>query len=140
MVSFSHGFGSFSKLDGSTDHSQAMSNAQLPDLLNGTNVNNNMSLDLDPKLLLKNLGNISSMNNHSDNSHDDWESAFKYLKNNISSSKQYEDQQQQEEYMRFHEMKKHTNMSSGLGGGFNSNFNNSFTSELKLDLIQFNIV
>lgn len=129
MVSFSHGFGSFSKLEGSTDHSQAMSNAQLPDLLNGTNVNNNMSLDLDPKLLLKNLGNISSMNNHSDNSHDDWESAFKYLKNNISSSKQYEDQQQQEEYMRFHEMKKHTNMSGGLGGGFNSNFNNSFTNE-----------
>lgn len=127
MVSFSHGFGSFgSKLEGSTDHSQAMSNAQLPDLLNGTNVNNNMSLDLDPKLLLKNLGNISSMNNHSDNSHDDWESAFKYLKNNMS--KQFEDQQQ-EEWMRFQEMKKHSNMPSGLGSGFNNHFN-SFGSEL----------
>lgn len=63
---FSRGFNSFSKLDGSCDHNQAMNNAQLPDLLNGTVNNNNMNLDLDPKQLLKNLGNFGSLgsNNH----------------------------------------------------------------------------
>lgn len=61
---FSRGFNSFSKHDGSSEHSQAMNNAQLPDLLNGTVNNNNMNLDLDPKQLLKNLGNFGSMNNH----------------------------------------------------------------------------
>lgn len=60
---FSRGFNSFSKLDGSSEHSQAMNNAQLPDLLNGT-VNNNMNLDIDPKQLLKNLGTFGSLNNH----------------------------------------------------------------------------
>jgi hypothetical protein len=126
MISFSHGFGSFSKVDGSSDHSQAMSNAQLPDLLNGTNVNNNMSLDLDPKQLLKNLGNISSINNHGDNSHDDWESAFKYLKHNFN--KHYEDQQQ-EDWLRIQEMKKQ----SGMSSGFNNHFN-MFGSEFTLNL------
>lgn len=111
---FSRGFNSFSKLDGSSEHSQAMNNAQLPDLLNGTVNNNNMNLDLDPKQLLKNLGNFGSLgsNNHGDNTHDDWESAFKYLMKN----KHYEDQQQQEDWLRFQEMKKHSSgMSSGLG-------------------------
>lgn len=61
---FSRGFNSFSKLDGSSEHSQAMNNAQLPDLLNGTVNNNNMNLDLDPKQLLKNLGSFGSLNNH----------------------------------------------------------------------------
>lgn len=46
-----------------------------------------------------------------ENTHDDWESAFKYLMKN----KHYEDQQQQEDWMRFQEMKKHSGMSSGLG-------------------------
>jgi hypothetical protein len=139
MISFSHGFGSFSKVDGSSDHSQAMSNAQLPDLLNGTNVNNNMSLDLDPKQLLKNLGNISSINNHGDNSHDDWESAFKYLKNNFN--KHYEDQQQQEDWLRFQEMKKQSGMSSGfnhyivMGGKIITN--NLFFRQCKPNTIKF---
>lgn len=108
-----------------------MNNAQLPDLLNGTVNNNTMNLEIDPKHLLKNLGNFGSMSNHGEfakgfkvnfksnlmsisgeNTHDDWESAFKYLMNN---KKHYEDQQQQEEWLRFQEMRKHSNMSSGLG-------------------------
>lgn len=90
-----------------------------------------MNLEIDPKHLLKNLGNFGSMSNHGEfvkdskvnfksnfmsisgeNTHDDWESAFKYLMNN---KKHYEDQQQQEEWLRFQEMRKHSNMSSGLG-------------------------
>lgn len=62
---FSRGFNSFSKLDGNSEHSQAMNNAQLPDLLNGTvNNNNNLNLDHDPKQILKNLGSFGSMSNH----------------------------------------------------------------------------
>lgn len=61
---FSRGFNSFSKLDGSSEHSQAMNNAQLPDLLNGTVNSNNMNLDLDPKQILKNLGSFGSMSSH----------------------------------------------------------------------------
>jgi CCR4-NOT transcription complex subunit 4 len=122
---FSRGFNSFSKHDGSSEHSQAMNNAQLPDLLNGTVNNNNMSLDLDPKQLLKNLGNFGSMSNHGENTHDDWESAFKYLmKNNNNISKHYEDQQQQEEWLRYQELKKHSGMPSGLGLNQFNMFNN----------------
>lgn len=120
---FSRGFNSFSKLDGSSEHSQAMNNAQLPDLLNGTVNNNNMNLDLDPKQLLKNLGSFGSLgSNHGDNTHDDWESAFKYLMKN----KHYEDQQQQEDWVRFQEMKKH---SSGMSSGLGLNQFNMFNSE-----------
>lgn len=61
---FSRSFNSFSKLDGNSEHSQAMNNAQLPDLLNGTVNNNNLNLDLDPKQILKNLGSFGTMNNH----------------------------------------------------------------------------
>jgi hypothetical protein len=99
-----------------------MNNAQLPDLLNGTVNNTNTNLDIDPKLLLKNLGSFGSMNSHGENTHDDWESAFKYLMNN---KKHYEDQQQQEEWLRFQEMRKH---SSGLG----LNQFNMFGSEFDL--------
>jgi hypothetical protein len=128
---FSRGFNSFSKLDGSSEHSQAMNNAQLPDLLNGTvNNNNNMSIDLDSKHLLKNLGNFGTMNSHGENTHDDWESAFKYLmkNNNSNNIKHYEDQQQQQEWQRFQELKKHPGMSSGLGL---NQFNNMFNSEFR---------
>lgn len=112
---FSRGFNSFPKIDGSSEHSQAMNNAQLPDLLNGTVNNSNMNLDLDPKQLLKNLGSFGTIHG-GENTHDDWESAFKYLMNNKSNmSKHYEDQQQQEEWLRYQEMRKHSGMSSGLG-------------------------
>lgn len=104
-----------------------MNNAQLPDLLNGTVNNNNKNLDLDPNQLLKNLGNFNSLSNHGENTHDDWESAFKYLmKNNIS--KHYEDQHQQEDWLRYQELRKHSgNQSSGLGL---NQFNNMFNSRL----------
>lgn len=109
------------QIDGSSsDHSQAMSNAQLPDLLNGTlnNNNNSNSMGLDAKQLLKNLGSFGN------EPHDDWESAFKYLmsKSSFNNNKHYEDQQQ-EEFLRFQEMRKHSNM-SGL-----NQFNNMFNSE-----------
>lgn len=105
-----------------------MNNAQLPDLLNGTVNNNTMNLDLDPKQLLKNLGTFGTISNHGENTHDDWESAFKYLMNNKNMSKHYEDQQQ-EDWLRYQEMRKHTGMSSGLGlnqfNMFNSKFDGS---------------
>jgi hypothetical protein len=125
---FSRGFNSFSKLDGSSEHIQAMNNAQLPDLLNGTVNNNNMNLDIDSKQLLKNLGNFGS--SHSENTHDDWESAFKYLmkNNNNNISKHYEEQQQQEDWLRLQEQKKHQ------GGGLGANhFNNMFNSESDIE-------
>jgi hypothetical protein len=121
---FSRGFNSFPKIDGSSEHSQAMNNAQLPDLLNGTVNNNTMNLDIDPKLLLKNLGSFGSLNSHGENTHDDWESAFKYLMNN---KKHYEDHQQQEEWLRFQEMRKH---SSGLGLNQFNMFGSEFESEI----------
>jgi hypothetical protein len=101
-----------------------MNNAQLPDLLNGTVNNNNMSLDLDPKTLLKNLGSFNNghVGSSGENTHDDWESAFKYLMKN----KQYEDQQQQEDWLRFQELRKHSERSSGLGL---NQFNNIFNSK-----------
>lgn len=46
-----------------------------------------------------------------ENTHDDWESAFKFLMKN----KQYEEQQQ-EDWLRYQEMRKHSSgMTSGLG-------------------------
>jgi hypothetical protein len=136
---------SFAKhnIDGSSDHSQAMSNAQLPDLLNGTLNNNNNnnngsnnSMGLDPKQLLKNLGNFGSMNNEK---HDDWENAFKYLmsKSNFNSNKHYEDQQQ-EDWLRFQELRKHSNMSRDMAGV--NQFNNMFNSELTLKILIFVVV
>lgn len=117
-------FNSFLKLnDGSSDsHSHAMSNAQLPDLLNGTlNNNNSNSMGIDAKQLLKNLGGSFGSNEP----HDDWESAFKYLmsKSSFGNNKHYEEQQQQEDWLRFQEMRKHSNM-SGL-----NQFNNMFNSK-----------
>lgn len=129
---FSRGFNSFSKLDGSSEHIQAMNNAQLPDLLNGTVNNNNMNLDLDSKQLLKNLGTFGSMSSPGENTHDDWESAFKYLmkNNNNNISKHYEQEQQQQEDWRIQEQKKHQGVSSGLGA---NQFNNMFNSESDLE-------
>jgi hypothetical protein len=103
-----------------------MSNAQLPDLLNGTLNNNNSgnSMGLDAKQLLKNLGSFGN------ETHDDWESAFKYLmsKSSFSNNKHYEEQQQQEDWLRFQEMRKHSNMSGAnqINNMFNSEFSFSF--------------
>jgi hypothetical protein len=104
-----------------------MSNAQLPDLLNGT-VNNNNSMGLDAKQLLKNLG---SFNNNE--AHDDWENAFKYLMSKSSTNfnnKHYEEHQQ-EDWLRFQEMRKHSNMSGATtaGGQGGNHFNSMFNSE-----------
>lgn len=110
-------FNSFSKLDGSSDHSQAMSNAQLPDLLNGT-LNNNNSMGLEAKQLLKNLGSFGS-----NETQDDWESAFKYLMSKSSFNNKHYEEQQHEDFLRFQEMRKHSNMNSG-GNQFNNMFNN----------------
>lgn len=112
---------SFLKHDGSSDHSQAMTNAQLPDLLNGTlnNNNNNNSMGLDPKQLLKNLGSFGT-----NEPHDDWESAFKYIMSKNSFNNKHYDEQQQEDWLRFQELRKHP-MSSGVGlNQFNNMFNN----------------
>jgi hypothetical protein len=110
-----------------------MNNAQLPDLLNGTVNNNNMNLDLDPKQLLKNLGSFG--NNHGENTHDDWESAFKYLMNNKNNmSKHYEDQQQ-EEWLRFQEMRKHSAASSGLGLNQFNMFSSKFDEDSFMDIV-----
>jgi hypothetical protein len=108
-----------------------MNNAQLPDLLNGTVNNNNMNLDSDSKQLLKNLGNFGSMSGHSENTHDDWESAFKYLmkNNNNNISKHYEEQQQQEDWLRLQEQKKQQGGGGGGGGLGANHFNNMFNSE-----------
>lgn len=57
------GFNSFLKLEGTSDHSQSMTNAQLPDLLNGTLHNNNLINETDQKQLIKNLGGFGSHNN-----------------------------------------------------------------------------
>lgn len=111
-------FNSFSKLDGSSDHSQAMSNAQLPDLLNGT-LNNNNSMGLEAKQLLKNLGSFGS-----NEPHDDWESAFKYLMSKSSFNNKHYEEQQHEDFLRFQEMRKHSNMNSGVNQ-FNGNMFNS---------------
>lgn len=128
---FSRGFNNFSKLDGSSEHSQAMNNAQLPDLLNGTVNNNNMNLDNESKHLLKNLGNFGSISNHGgENTSDDWEAAFKYLmKSNIG--KHYEDQHQQEDWLRFQEMRKHSTggMTSGLGLNQFNMFSSKYASD-----------
>lgn len=87
---------------------QNIANSQLPDLLSGT-LHNNINSDDPAKQLLKNLGGFGSShatNGSGDNSSDDWETAFKYLmKNNVT--KQAEEQQQ-EEWLRLQEMRKHT--------------------------------
>lgn len=107
-----------------------MNNAQLPDLLNGTVNNNNMNLDNESKHLLKNLGSFGSINSHGgENTSDDWEAAFKYLmKSNIG--KHYEDQHQQEDWLRFQEMRKHSTggMTSGLGLNQFNMFNSEYAS------------
>lgn len=112
------------KHDGSSDHSQAMSNAQLPDLLNGTlnNNNNNNSMGLDPKQLLKNLGSFGT-----NETHDDWESAFKYIMSKNSFNNKHYDEQQQEDWLRFQELRKHPVSSSGL-----NQFNNMFSSKSQI--------
>lgn len=114
-----------------------MSNAQLPDLLNGTVNNSNSSMGIDAKQLLKNLGSLGSFGNETNN--DDWESAFKYLMNKNSYNKHYEDHQQ-EDWLRFQEMRKQqSNMSGGSGS---NHFNNMFNSEYTfffLTLTLFNI-
>jgi hypothetical protein len=117
-------FNPFSKLDGTSDHSQAMSNAQLPDLLNGA-VNNNNSMGLDPKQLLKNLSAFGS-----NETQDDWENAFKLIITKNSFTKHYEEQQQHqhEDWLRFQEMKRHPNVSGSGGLGLNQ-FNNMFNSK-----------
>lgn len=97
-----------------------MSNAQLPDLLNGTVNNSNSSMGIDAKQLLKNLGSFGNETNN-----DDWESAFKYLMNKNSYNKHYEDHQQ-EDWLRFQEMRHNSNMSSGSGS---NHFNSMFNSE-----------
>jgi hypothetical protein len=92
-----------------------------------------MNLDLESKQLLKNLGTFGSMSSHGENTHDDWESAFKYLmkNNNNNISKHYEqEQQQQEDWLRLQEQKKHQGVSSGLGA---NQFNNMFNSESDLE-------
>ncbi|KAG5675002.1 hypothetical protein PVAND_004943 [Polypedilum vanderplanki] len=118
-------FNPFSKLDGSSD--LRMSNAQLPDLLNGTTVNNNNSMGLDPKQLLKNLGSFGN------ETHDDWENAFKLIISKNSFNKHYDEQQHQhEDWLRFQEIRKLPNMSSGSGLGLNQ-FNNMFNNDNNID-------
>jgi hypothetical protein len=125
-----------------------MSNAQLPDLLNGTLNNNNSSNSnnmglVDPKQLLKNIGNFGSMSNDTT---DDWENAFKYLMSKNSSSfnsKHFEEQQQHEhEWLRLQELRKHSSMSSGLGlNQINSMFNSKLSNVFfKLFVTKLNCV
>lgn len=116
-------FNSFLKFDGTSDHSQAMSSAQLPDLLNGTVNNNNIGMGIDAKQLLKNLGSFG--NNESSN-HDDWENAFKYLmsKNNFNCKQTNYDDNQQEDWLQYQELRKQTsNFHNGSShfNMFNSN-------------------
>ncbi|XP_070497126.1 GATA zinc finger domain-containing protein 14 isoform X1 [Chironomus tepperi] len=115
---------SFLKHD-STDHSHAMTNAQLPDLLNGT-LNNSNSMGLDSKQILKNLGSFGSSEPH-----DDWESAFKYIMSKNSFNKHY-DEQQQEDWLRFQELRKHPMSSTNSGVGLNQ-FNNMFNNDNNID-------
>lgn len=49
------------------------------------------------------------------------------MKNNNNINKHYEDQQQQEDWLRFQELRKHSGMSGGLGV---NQFNNMFNSKL----------
>lgn len=98
-----------------------MTNAQLPDLLNGT-LNNSNSMGLDSKQILKNLGSFGSSEPH-----DDWESAFKYIMSKNSFNKHY-DEQQQEDWLRFQELRKHPMSSTNSGVGLNQ-FNNMFNSK-----------
>lgn len=107
-----------------------MSNAQLPDLLNGTVNNNNNSMGLDPKQLLKNLGSFSS-----NETHDDWESAFKYIMSKNTFNKHYEEQQQQEDWIRFQDMRKVPSIPSSGGLGLNQ-FNNMFNDSIDNMLTQ----
>lgn len=103
-----------------------MSSAQLPDLLNGTVNNNNIGMGIDAKQLLKNLGSFG--NNESSN-HDDWENAFKYLmsKNNFNCKQTNYDDNQQEDWLQYQELRKQTsNFHNGSShfNMFNSNLNN----------------
>lgn len=113
---------SFLKHD-NTDHSHAMTNAQLPDLLNGT-LNNSNSMGLDSKQILKNLGSFGSSEPH-----DDWESAFKYIMSKNSFNNKHYDEQQQEDWMRFQESRKHPVSSSTNSGVGLNQFNNMFNSK-----------
>lgn len=80
-------------------------------------------MGIDAKQLLKNLGSFGN------EPHDDWESAFKYLMSkNSFNNKHYEDQQQQEDWLRFQEMRnKHSNMPGS------NQFNNMFNSECEFN-------
>jgi hypothetical protein len=99
-----------------------MTNAQLPDLLNGT-LNNSNSMGLDSKQILKNLGTFGSSEPH-----DDWESAFKYIMSKNTYNKQYDEQQ--EDWLRFQESRKHPMSSTTNNSGVGLNqFNNIFNSK-----------
>ena len=80
-------------------------------------------MGLDSKQILKNLGTFGSSEPH-----DDWESAFKYIMSKNSFNKHY-DEQQQEDWLRFQELRKHP-MSSTTNSGVGLNqFNNMFNSK-----------
>ena len=53
------------------------------------------------------------------------------MKNNIS--KHYEDQQQQEDWLRYQELKKHSGMTSGLGLNQFNMFNSKYSFNHPLD-------
>lgn len=73
-----------------------------------------------------------------DNTNDDWEAAFKYLmkSNNMGSNtkSQYEDHQQQEEWLRLQEMRKHTALNNGLGMNQFNMFNGNYLGLMEIDV------